>query len=153
MVFILSARWWLRGLLWKLPDGRDRLWGKLGLVLMGKAMLNKSLIQFSVDGWTCVPPCCLTWDQTVVEVMKQMATSFKRTHAGTATLSAPDPAAGHCWPKPPPPLLDTHGQVWVSLLWGHCSFLLGSAVYKVLFVSSKSLFPQSSVSSGGSMVG
>ena len=21
-------------------------------------------------------------------------------------------------------LLDTHGQVWVSLLWGHCSFLL-----------------------------
>ena len=22
-------------------------------------------------------------------------------------------------------LLDTHGQVWVSLLWGHCSFLLG----------------------------
>ena len=22
-------------------------------------------------------------------------------------------------------LLDTHRQVWVSLLWGHCSFLLG----------------------------
>ena len=50
-------------------------------------------------------------------------------------------------------LLDTHGQVWVSLLWGHCSFLLGPAVYKVLFVPYKSLFPQSCVSSGGSMVG
>ena len=25
-----------------------------------------------------------------------------------------------CWR-----LLDTHGQVWVRLLWGHCSFLLG----------------------------
>ena len=29
--------------------------GKLGLVLMGRAMLNKSLIQFSVDGCGCVP--------------------------------------------------------------------------------------------------
>ena len=50
-------------------------------------------------------------------------------------------------------LLDTHGQVWVSLLWGHCSFLLGPGVQKVLFVPSKSLFPQSCVSSDGSMVG
>ena len=39
----------------KLPDGRDCLWGELGLVLMGGAMLNKSLIQFSVDGKICVP--------------------------------------------------------------------------------------------------
>ena len=38
-------------------------------------------------------------------------------------------------------LLDTHGQVWVSLLWGHCSFLLGPGVHKVLFVPCKSLFP------------
>ena len=50
-------------------------------------------------------------------------------------------------------LLDTHRQVWVSLLWDHSSFLLGHGVHKVLFVSSKSLFPQSCVSSGGSMVG
>ena len=50
-------------------------------------------------------------------------------------------------------LLDTHGQVWVSLLWSHCSFLLGSGAHKVLFVPSKSLFPQSCVSSGSSMVG
>ena len=50
-------------------------------------------------------------------------------------------------------LLDTHGQVWVSLLWGHCSFLLGSGAHKVLFVPSKSLFPQFYVSSSGSMVG
>ena len=27
---------------------------KLGVVLMGGAMLSKSLIQFSVDGWGCV---------------------------------------------------------------------------------------------------
>ena len=50
-------------------------------------------------------------------------------------------------------LLDTHGQVWVCLLWGHCSFLLDPGAYNLLFVPSKSLFPQSCVSSGGSMVG
>ena len=53
-----------------------------------------------------------------------------------------------CWR-----LLDTHRQVWVSLLWDHCSFVLGPGAHKVLFVSSKGLFPQSCVSSGGSMVG
>ena len=31
-------------------------------------------------------------------------------------------------------LLDTHWEVWVSLLWGHRSFLLGPGVHKVLFV-------------------
>ena len=34
----------------KLPDGSDWVWGKQGLVLVGKARLNKSLIQFSADG-------------------------------------------------------------------------------------------------------
>ena len=29
--------------------------GKLGLVLMGRAMLSKSLIQFFVEGQGCVP--------------------------------------------------------------------------------------------------
>ena len=53
-----------------------------------------------------------------------------------------------CWR-----LLDTHRHVWVSFLWGHCSFLLGPGVHKVLFVPSKNLFPQSCVNSGGSMVG
>ena len=50
-------------------------------------------------------------------------------------------------------LLDTHRQVWVSLLWGHCFFLLGPGAYNVSFVPSKSLFPQACVSSGGSIVG
>ena len=47
-------------------------------------------------------------------------------------------------------LLDTHGQVWVSLLWGQCSFLLDPGVHKVLFVPSQRLFPQSCVSFGSS---
>ena len=65
-------------------------------------MLNKSLIQFSVDEWSCVPSLLFTWGQTMVDVMKIVATSFKRPHACTATLSAPNPAAGHRQPTPPP---------------------------------------------------
>ena len=53
-----------------------------------------------------------------------------------------------CWR-----LLETYRQVWFSLLKGHCSFLLGPGAHKVLFVPPKSLFPQSYVSSGSSMVG
>ena len=49
--------------------------------------------------------------------------------------------------------LDTHGKSGSVLLWGHCSILLGPDAHKVLFVSSKSLFPQSCVSSGGSIMG
>ena len=45
--------------------------GKLGLVLMGGAMLSKSLIQFSVYGWSCVPSLLFTWGQTIVEVVKE----------------------------------------------------------------------------------
>ena len=44
-------------------------------------------------------------------------------------------------------LLVTPEQAWASLLWGHCPFFLGPGVYKVLFVPSKSLLPQSCVSS------
>ena len=41
-----------------------------------------------------------------------MATSFKRSHGLTATLSAPDPAAGHQQPMPPP---QTPGHSQASL--------------------------------------
>ena len=40
--------------------------GKLGLVLMGRVMFSKSLIQFSIDGWGCVPSLLFTWCQTMV---------------------------------------------------------------------------------------
>ena len=88
-----------------------------------------------------------------MEVMKVMVTSFKRSHAGTVTLSAPIPEVGHRRPRPLRRLLDAHRQLWVSLLQGHSSFLLGPGVYKLLFVPSKSLFLQSCVRSGDSMVG
>ena len=48
----------------------------------------------------------------MVEVMKIMVTSFKRSHACTATLSAPNPAAGHHQPTPLP---ETPGHSQASL--------------------------------------
>ena len=98
------------------------------------------------------PPCCLTWGQTTVEIMKIFET-FKRSH--DVLLHSVPPAlqqasADTCLHQG---LLDTHRQVRVSLLWGQCSFILCPGAHKVLFVPSKSLFPQSCVTSGGSMVG
>ena len=120
---------------------------------MGGAMINKALIQFSVVGWSCSPSLLFTCDQTMVEVVKIMVTSskgpmYRLLHSVLPTLQQATADPRLCWR-----LLDTHRQVWVSLLWGHCSFLLGPVVHKVLFVPSKSLFPQSCVSSGSSLVG
>ena len=75
-------------------------------------MFSECLIQFSVDGWGCIPSLLFTWGQTMVEVMKIMVTSFKTSHACAATLSAPNPAAGHCQPTPP---LETPGHSQASL--------------------------------------
>ena len=87
----------------------------------------------------------------MVEVMKIMATSFKWSHACTATLSAPTLQQATADPHLHWKVLETHGQAWVNLLWGHCSFLLGPGAHKVLSVPSKSLFLQSCVSFGSSM--
>ena len=67
----------------------------------------------------------------MVEVMKIMAISFKRSHACTAALSAPSLQQATADPCLRGRLLDTHGQVLVSLLWGHCSFLLGLGAQKI----------------------
>ena len=96
-----------------------------------------------------VPSLLFTWNQTMVEVMKIMETSFKRSHVHTATLSA----AGHLWPTPPPETT------------GHSRASLGQSLVQSLLLSPeswcahdsvctpKSLFPQSCVSSGSSLVG
>ena len=139
VVFILSALWWIRGL-WKLPDGKDWLRGLLGLVLMGVAILSKTLIQFSVDGQGCAPSLLFAWGQTMVEVMKINLLLQKVSCVGV--LHAPDPATGHHQPTPPPKTPGHPWQVRLSLLSGHSSFYLGLGAHKSLFVPSKSLFPQ-----------
>ena len=86
-------------------------------------------IQFSLDGWGCVPSLLLT----MVEVMKTMGPPSKGPmqallHSVPLTLQQATTDPRLCQR-----LLDTHGQVWVSLLWGHYFFLLGLGVHKVLF--------------------
>ena len=82
-----------------------------------------------------------------------MGTSFKRSPAHTAALSAPSPGS-----RP----LSTHpstGDSWTlmgksgSVSCGSLFLSSGSWCAQVLFVPPESLFPQSCVSSGGSMVG
>ena len=94
------------------PDGRDWPWGNLGLVLMGGAMLRKSLIKFSVDGQGCVPSLLFGLRPNYTGVTVVIATSFKRTNACTIVFSAPDPTAGHCIHMPPP---ETPGHSQASL--------------------------------------
>ena len=76
----------------------------------------------------------------MVEVMKIVVTFFNRSctlpHTVPPTLQQATADPRLHWR-----LLDTHRQVWVSLLLGHCSFLLGPGAHKVLFVTPKSLFP------------
>ena len=124
----------------------------MGLVLMGGAMLSKSLIQFSVEGCSCVPSLLFTWGKTMVEVMKIMVTSLKRSHACTATFSAPSPAAGHHRPTPPP---ETPGHPQASPLpspVGSLLFSPGSWCTRFCCALQESI-SQSCVSSGSSVVG
>ena len=89
----------------------------------------------------------------MVEVMKIMVTSFRRSHAGTAALSAPSPAAGHRQPTPP---LETPGHSRASLGQSHVGSLLlspGSWCTQGSVYALQESVSQSCVNSGGSMVG
>ena len=70
-------------------------------------MLSKSLIQFSAEGRSCIPSHLFDLRPNYPRGNEDNGTSFKMSHAGTATLSAPNPVAGHCQPTPP---LETPGQ-------------------------------------------
>ena len=61
-LLLLSALWWmrLRGSC-KLPDGRDCWCEKLGLALVGRAMLSKTSIQLPADDWGYTPSLSVFW--------------------------------------------------------------------------------------------
>ena len=85
--------------------------------------------------------------------MKIMVTSFKSSHAHVWHSLFPTLKQATAESSPCQRLLGSDRHVGVSNLGGHCSFLLIPGAHKVLFVPSKSLFHQSYVSSGGSIVG
>ena len=106
-------------------------------------------------GGAMLPPCYLTWVQSVVEAIcgEDMATSFKMSHAHTAALSAPDPAAGH---HRPTPLSETPGRSHASLgqsLMGSLLLSPGSWYTQDFVCALQESVSRSCVSSGGSMVG
>ena len=89
----------------------------------------------------------------MVEVMKIVSTSFKRSHACTAALSASDPEAGHYQPMPPP---ETLGHSWASLGQSFVGSLLlspGSWYAQGSVCAHQKSVSQFCISSGGSMVG
>ena len=113
-------------------------------------MLSKSVIQFSVDGWSSV--LLLTWGPTMVEVMKIMVTSLKGSHECTATVRAPNPAAGHHRPMP---TSETPGHPQASLGQspvGSLFFSPGSWCTRFCCALQESI-SQSCVSYGSSVVG
>ena len=93
----IETSWWER-----LTEGGSRYFFKV------RAMLSKSLIQISIDEWGCVPSLLFELRPNYV------AGNEDNPSKGIATLSAPDPTAGHCWPTPLP---ETPGHSWASL--GH----------------------------------
>ena len=113
--------------------------GKLGLVLMGGIMLSKSLIQFSIDAWCCVPSLLFDLKPNYGRSNEDNGDLLQKVLCiHLVPLTFQQATADPCLHQR---LLDTHRQVWFSLLWGHCSFLLGPGAHKVLFVPSKNLFP------------
>ena len=102
------------------------------------AMFIKSLILFSIDG----------------RGFEDNGTSFKRFHACTPALSAPNPAAGHHRPMPLP---ETPGRSQESL--GQSRSFLGSLLLSPgswctqgFICALQGSVSQSCVSSGGSLV-
>ena len=153
MLFRLSALWWRRGGLWKLPDRRDWLSRKLDLVLMGRAMLSEFNLIFCwwVELFSLPAPYL---GPNYGGGKKTMVTSGKTSQACTAALSAPALQQATTNPRLCWRLLDTPRQVWVSLFWDHCSFPLDpSWCTQDSVCALQESNTQACVSSGSSVVG
>ena len=119
----------------------DWLWRNLGLVLKGGSKFSKSLIQFSPDGWGCVPSLLFGLRPNYVWV--RVNGNFL-PYPSPVLFSAPNPLAGHCQTTLP------SGDSWTltgksgsvsSGVTAPFSWVLVHTNFT--FVPSKSLFPQS----------
>ena len=121
---------------------------------MGRAMLSKSLIQFSLDGWGCVPFLLFDPRQNCGGGNEDNGDLLQNIPCTQCHTQCPQPCSR--------PLLTLAcfrdswtltGKSESVSCWVTAPFLLGPGAHKVLSVLSKSLFPQSCVSSGSSMLG
>ena len=104
-------------------------------------------------GTAVFSPCCLTWGQAMVVVMKIMVISFRRSHACTAALSVPDAAAGHHGPTPLPQTPGCSRASMGQSLVGSLLLSPGSWCTQGFVCALQESVSQVLVSSGGSMVG
>ena len=99
--------------------------------------------------WCCVPSLYFGLRQNYGKSNGSNGDLFQKTYASTmwipGLLKSVPLTLQHATVEPclHQRLLDTHRQLWLRLLRGHCSFLLGPGVHKILFMPSKSLIPQS----------
>ena len=107
---------------------------------MGGAISSKSSVQFSVVGGAYIPSLLFDLRPNYDGGNVDNGDLLALPHSVPLTLQQATTNPGLRWR-----LADTDWQVWVSLLWDHCSFLLGPGAHKVLFVPSKTVFPQSGV--------
>ena len=128
--------------------------GKLGLVLMDGAMISKSLIQFSVDGQSCVLSLLLDLRPNYGGGNEDNGNLLQKVQYTHCCTQFPWPCS-----RPPPTQAYTRDSWTLTGKSGSVScgvtsfFILGPGMQKVLFVPPKSVFPQSCVSSGSSVVG
>ena len=72
--------------------------GKLGLVLMSRAILSESLIQFSVDGQGCVPSLLFDLRPNYGGGNEDNGDLPQKVPCIHCHTQCPEPAAGHCQP-------------------------------------------------------
>ena len=100
-------------------------------------MLSKSLIQFSADGQGCVPSLLFDLRPKYGGGNKDNGDLLQKVPCTHCYTQCPNPEQVTADPHLCQRLLDTHRQVWVILLRGHFSFLLGPDVHKISFMPSK----------------
>ena len=134
-------------------NGRDWLRGTLGLVLMGGAMLSKSLIQFSIKGRGCIP-----------SLLFDLRPNYGGGNEDNGDLLQKVPCM-HCYTQLPqpcirPPLTHTSARDSLTLTGksqsvscGVTALSPGSWCAQVSVCAFPKSVPQSCLSSGGSMVG
>jgi len=110
-------------------------------------------VNFLLMGRVVFPLCCLTWGKTMVETMKIMET-FKWSCAYTSCTQCPWPCTRPLLPHASAADSWTLTGKFESVSCGITAPFSSVLVHtRVLFVPSKSVFPQSCVSSGRSTIG
>ena len=110
-------------------------------IAFSEGMLSKSLIQFSVDGQGYVPSLLFDLKPNYSGGNEDNDDFLQKVLCTHCALSALTLQQATTNPHLCKRFLDTHRQVCVNLLWGHCSFLLGPGMHKVFFVPPRICFP------------